>query len=192
MSQEFAPCSMSKIVPEGKFGRAEIVHDKPDVMTRLRAARDGMPLNGEIYTRLIVDGTLWMTDAEFEWRSNLEHVRRMRGDVLIAGLGIGFVLRPILSKSEVKSVTVIERDGDVISLVSPHFCSEKLSIIKADAYEWNPPSRAYDCIYLDIWSDVPNEDNAEEIRTLKKNYRPALRAKGWIAAWCQNRALERA
>ncbi len=187
MSQ-FLPGSMHKILPAGEFGAAKVVHDRPDALTKLRAAMHGQPLDCEVYTRLIVGGTLWMTDADYEWRTNLEPVRNMTGDVLIAGLGIGFVLAPLRNRERITSVTVIEKNADVIALVEPTFPFAR--VIHADIYEWEPPKKSFDCIYFDIWENVPNRDDWEDMKTLKKRYRPALRKGGWIGAWCEDRAKQ--
>ena len=182
--QSFAPGSMHAIVPAGKYGEAEIVHDQPSQIERIRAAMRGQAIGEGTFTRLIVNGKLWMTDTDYEWRSNLEAVRNMTGDVLIAGLGIGFIVAPILAKAS--TITVLEKDADVIALVGPHFPS--VAVIHADAREWTPPKKAYDAVYLDIWPDIPKSDDWEDIKALKKRYRPSLRKGGWIGAWCEDRA----
>lgn len=185
----FSPGSMSVVLPSGKHGAAEVLHDTPSPMQRLRAGINGMSLDCDTYTRLLIDGRLWMTDAEFEYRSNIGVVVEARGDVLIAGLGIGFILPPILARKEVSSVTVLERSADVIALVSPHF--PKVKVIHADAHQWEPPKRSFDLIYFDIWADVPNSDNLKEIKALKLRYRSALRKGGRTAAWCEDHARSR-
>lgn len=184
------PGCMTSVIPEGIFGKAKIVHDEPDELTRLRAARDGQPLRAPKYTRLLIDGHLWMTDAEFECWTNMQPVKDMRGDVLIAGLGIGLILHPLIRNPLVNRVAVLERDADVIGLVTPHL-PKGIEIIEADAYTWQPPKKAFDSIYFDIWKDVPSEDNREEIKALKKRYRPALRPGGWMHAWCEKSATGR-
>lgn len=179
------PGSFHKLIPAGEHGTAKIVHHTPDRFTRLRARFEGQPLDCQTYTRLFIGDTLWMTDAEFEWRTQLQAVKRMTGDVLIAGLGIGFILRPILQDG-IASVTVLEKNADVIALVAPHFPTVK--IIEADARSWIPPRRAFDAIYFDIWADIPNADDRDDIKALKRKYRPALRKGGWIGAWCEGYA----
>lgn len=186
MLSKFSPASMHAVIPAGEYGSAKVLHDSPDALTRMRAAMCGQPLGCEVYTRLIVNNTLWMTDAEFEWRSNLEAVNRMTGDILIAGLGIGFVIHPILGRPNVSSITVIEKNADVIALIAPRFPT--VNVIHADAREWRPTRRSYDCVYLDIWPDVPSSDQREDIKALKKKYRPGLRKGGWVKAWCEDRA----
>jgi hypothetical protein len=67
------------------------------------------------YACLRVNGRLMMSDTRMEHYTNYKVVREARGNVLIAGLGLGMILHPILAKKEVLSVTVIEKYADVIS-----------------------------------------------------------------------------
>ena len=173
-------------IPATALGAAKIVHDTPDEFTRLRARWDGQPLYAQTYTRLFIDGDLWMTDAEFECDTNADVVNKAYGNILIAGLGLGLILGPMLAMGDVQSVTVLERSSDVIALVGPLYQSPKLTIIEADVHTWTPPKKAYNFIYFDIWANVPNEDNKPEIKALKKRYRSALKAGGRTAAWCEN------
>jgi hypothetical protein len=178
--------TLHKQIPASELGVAKVVHDTPDDFTRLRARMDGMPLYANTYTRLFVDGELWMTDAEFECQTNVEVVRAAHGDVLIAGLGLGLILSPILEKSDVQSVTVLEVSPDVIALIGPRYQNSKLTIIEADVFLWQPPKKAFNFIYFDIWANVPNADDRPRIQLLKRRYRSALKTGGRTSVWCEN------
>lgn len=166
-------------VPPGKIGKAEVLHDTPDEFARLRAAMEGLPLENRTYVRLVVDRTLFMTDAYFERRTNRAVMERARGDVLVAGLGIGLILDPILKKA--KSVTVVEKNADVIALVGRHFPT--VNHVHADIFDWNPPKGArWDVIYFDIWPDIC-EDDLEEAERLEEKFRKHLHKGGWMRSW---------
>jgi phospholipid N-methyltransferase len=57
---------------------------------------------------------------------NKEKVKKANGNVLIGGLGLGLVIHNILNKQEVKSITIIEINKDLIELVKPKFNSDKI------------------------------------------------------------------
>lgn len=179
--------TLHRSIPAQEHGTAKVVHDTPSEFERFQAARHGMPLYAQTYTRLFIDNTLWMTDAEFECATNLKITQRAYGDILIAGLGIGLIIRPLLDCPDVTSITVVERSADVIALIGPHYQDSKLTIIEADIYQWEPPKKAYNIIYFDVWANVPNEDNKPEISVLKKRYRSALKQGGRSYAWCEER-----
>jgi len=176
-------------VKPGKVGTAELVHDEPSKIERMMGALHGMPLHREKYARLLVNGSIMMTDAEFERATNADFVREACGHVLIAGLGIGLILDPIMEQSE--SVTVIEKNKDVIDLVGPYF--PQVKVIHADIYEWNPPKDArYDTIYFDIWGHF-NADTSKDAAKLSRKFKKYLVEDGWMKSWCviANRARGR-
>lgn len=179
---------MAEILRPGAVGVAELKHETIDAQTakwsQLRAAiNPRRPYDGVeegTYVELFVKGGLVMSDTQMERSSNQAAIWRAHGDVLIAGLGIGMILIPILNKVNVKTVTVIEVSQDVISLVQPQLVNHlngtahKLNVICADAFEWKPAKgQKFQTIYFDIWADRC-VDNLEQIKRLHQ------RAKGWL------------
>jgi len=123
------------------------------------------------YTRLSRNNKCIMSDTRAEIRDHIYFISDSKGDVLIHGLGLGIVALACAGKSEVKSMTVIEKSQDVINLVSEHVLkqSNKIRIICADAFTWEPDMK-FDCIWSDIWDDIC-ADNWEEMKKLRKHYR---------------------
>jgi len=163
------------IVPEGEMGVAKVRHvevTKSDaVLAVLR--RDYMLREGR-YCQLLVNGGLMMSDTPYERSTNWEVKRHAHGRVLIAGLGIGMVLKPILDNPDVEYVKVIEKYQDVIDLVAPYYNSEKLEVVCADIYDWKPEKgEKYNVVYFDIWPDICT-DNLEGIAKLHQ------RGKFWL------------
>ena len=124
-----------------------------------------------------------MSDTSMEHSTNWDVVHEARGHVLIAGLGLGMILHPILAKKEVLSVTVIEKYADVISLVGPSVKHDKLTIIEGDIYEWKPAKGTkYETIYFDIWAEQ-STDCLEDMRKLHFRFRPYKIKEGWMNSW---------
>lgn len=99
-------------------------------------------------------GELVMQDTPDELTTHLDFMLRAHGKVLITGLGLGCVARGCLANPAVKSVTVIERDYDVIKLVEPHMLYPRLRIICADARQWSKTNHeSFACAWHDLWSD---------------------------------------
>lgn len=146
------------------------------------------------YARLVVNGELMMTDTPMEQRSNLLFVEKAKGDVLIAGLGIGMVLQAILQKPEVGTVLVLEKYQDVIDLVSPQFQEYldegKLHILCEDILDWHADDDwTWDTIYFDIWPTI-SIDNLDDMNRLDNQFRYHLNPEGWIDSW-ERTALRR-
>lgn len=188
---------MVKIVPEGEKGGAKITHfevSKEDAsFTRIRAFQHpGAYVPPGRYAKLKVDGELMMTDTQMEQRSNYGIVLEARGDVLIAGLGIGMVLVPVLKNPKVKNVLVVEKSQDVIDLVEPPIrralsqrAAKKLTVLQADIFEWQPEKgRKWDVLYFDIWANICT-DNLDEISKLHRKFARRKNKGGWMESWQQ-------
>lgn len=132
------------------------------------------------YTELRQGGVTFMTDLYDEWwtqRDAIIRARRVGGDVLITGLGLGMVVEAILATPEsapVRSVTVLEQSPDVISLVAEQLIArfgERVQVIEADAYTWVPPSaRSFDIVWHDIWPDPDAPEVDQQIEALRSHH----------------------
>ena len=176
---------MIDVVHEGKVGIAEVKHfevsETDSRFTAFGSAMDYVPAGR--YAKLKVNGRLVMSDTSMEHRTNWGVVREARGNVLIAGLGLGMILHPILAKPEVLSVTVVEKYPDVITLIAPTVQHEKLTIIEGDIYEWKPAKGTkYDVLYFDIWADQSTDD-LEDMRKLHLRFRSYKIKDGWMNSW---------
>jgi spermidine synthase len=183
---------MTEVVPEGQKGLAKIEHfevskaDAAFARIRSMAHPDEYVEEGR-YVRLYIGSTLMMTDTVMERGSNARVVHRSVGNVLIAGLGVGLILVPILAKKEVKSVTVVEKYRDVIDLVEPPLLkvkgSKKLKVVEADIFEWKPEKGTkFDVIYFDIWPNICT-DALPEMAKLHRKFSRFKVMGGWMDSW---------
>lgn len=181
---------MREIIPESVSGDYSIQHftisEKQASLQRLRATFSRSYLGRFIregeFCRLMCIRNVLMSDSYGERYSNIEIVERAQGDVLIAGLGIGMVVCPIVKKDSVKQVTVIEISEDVIKLVEPHIRkylgkdSSKLTIIHADIFDY-VPTQKFNVIYFDIWGNYSG-DEYPETKTLHRKFSRYLNRDG--------------
>lgn len=177
---------MADRIPEGRCGKAEVTHfDVTEMESRLTAIRREYVPVGR-YASLRVNGRLMMTDTPMERQTNWHFATHANGRVLIAGLGLGMILDPVIEKETVASVEVIEKSADVIALVGPHFVHPKLTTIHDDIFEWKPPrGQMWDTIYFDIWPDLC-ADNLDEMATLHRRFARRLdrtNSRAWMGSW---------
>jgi hypothetical protein len=153
-------------VPAGSLGKWAIERGKTGTILRERAF-------------------IWMTDDMDEWEAQRPAVReaiKRGGDVLVTGLGIGYVIEDILgAASNVRSITVIEWDKDIISLVAPYIrgrFGDRVRILNHDAMKWSPKGHRFSVAWHDIW---PLHKGAEDsIRALQTRYSPWC---AWQGSW---------
>ena len=204
---------MSTILKPGKSGKVRIENYEVSGLNaqlyNLQLALGNTPemaITPGSYTRLIVDEEVMMSDAPYEARSNVDIIEGARGDVLIAGLGMGMVLIPILLKKSVRSVFVVEKNRDVIKLVWP--CIKKwrehqgmvgakpapLVLEEGSIFDWTPPmvplKQKFDVIYFDIWPTI-SKKNLVDANILKKQFKKYLKPGGWMGVWVEKEIRER-
>lgn len=186
-----------KIKPvESKNGRVKldtvIVEDRSIRMLRLqdmlnRQSEYWGVKAGDKITRLIVDGSVMMSDTPMEIRTNREFICLANGHVLIAGLGMGTIVHIIQDFDTVKSITVIEYDKDVLEVVMPQMkFNSKVKVIHDDIYTWKPEMK-YDVIWFDIWPTICS-DNWEDMKKLNKKFKYKLNRTNvncWMRSWRQ-------
>ena len=176
---------VATFLPEGKLGEAEVCHYTVTALDAWRAAQARQRAReGETVAQLFVGGKMVMSDSMQERVSNFEVCWRARGDVLIAGLGVGMILKPLLSNPEVSSVTVVEKSQDVIDLVAPHYADPKLQVVQGDIFSWRPPKgTTYDTLYFDVWADIASS-NLDQMARLHQAFKGYKRGPGsWMQSW---------
>lgn len=173
-------------VPEGKSGDWEVAKFTvtEDDHLYLHYASQGRPVPAGTYTGLMKKGEFdpIMSDTPAEIEDHLDFIYRATGQVLLNGLGLGIVLKAILSKPEVIHVDVVELEQDVINLVWPTYQdSNRATIHHADAFtiQW-PKDKHWDCAWHDIWPSICT-DNLPEIAKLKHKYAHKVKyQKAWV------------
>ncbi len=190
--------SLQVDVPEGeldgiKVERFEVVRDSPEYV--ITVLKDGWraPHPG-VYTRLIRDGLLWMSDTTAERHDHYEPLLHMwRSDarrVLINGLGLGIIVNAALALPSVEHIDVVEIDERVVKLIGQHYARDpRVTIHVADAYEqtklW-PRGTRWDVGWSDIWPDL-NEDNLPLMERLNRSYGGRC---SWHKCWGQKLIMQ--
>lgn len=140
------------------------------------------------YPAVLENGREWMLITPNEIVIMREPVRRAHGNVLTFGLGLGYFAFMAARKPDVQSVTVVERDRNVIRLFETYIrpqlpCADKITVLHDDAYlyaEKRMKSGKYDFVFADIWHDP--SDGVPAYRRLKKYERllPKAEFHYWI------------
>lgn len=108
------------------------------------------------------NGREWMAIKPNEIETMRSPVEKAQGRVLVYGLGIGYFAYMVSQKSDVVSVTVVERDQSVISLFEKHILpqfpnKDKITVVKSDAFDYaqnEMKKGGYDYVFTDLWHDV--------------------------------------
>lgn len=115
-----------------------------------------------VFPAVLEDGNEWMTLTPVDLDTSDEAIERAHGKVVTFGLGLGYYTYMVSEKAEVDSITVIEKNPDVIALfneyILPQFSHpEKVRVINTDAFEYaerEMPREGYDVAFVDTWRDA--------------------------------------
>lgn len=90
-----------------------------------------MKLEGGTYKKLVNKNYgIVMSNTPMERKTHIEAINKAKGNVLVAGLGLGMYLQNIKDKEEVTSITVVEKSKVVIELIAKYFKDcQKIKII---------------------------------------------------------------
>lgn len=158
-------------IPAGEIGSAKIetFEVTPKQSAVALFSRQNVPPG--TYTKLLINCRIIMSDTPDELDDHRNFIRAATGNILINGLGLGCVLNVTRHNDRVKTITVVEKNPDVIALVGPHFADDpKVNIIEGDAFTFKPKiDGKYDVAFHDIWFDICL-DNLEHMKKLHRRY----------------------
>lgn len=179
-------------VPEGESGPWRVERFEVDMgsIEAWRCQAAGRPIEPGTYTRLIRNhsfGGPMMSDTPAEIDDLFDVIYRARGRVLINGLGLGVVLKAVLTKPEVTHIDMVEIDEDILKLVAPSYQDPRVTFHHGDAYtiEW-PKDSQWNVVWHDIWPNICT-DNLEGMTRLHRKYAKRCR---WQDSWCKEYAKD--
>ncbi len=126
------------------------------------------------FPAVLEGGNEWMTLTPVDLDTCEEAILAARGRVVTFGLGLGYYAYMVSERSEVESITVVEKSHDVIKLfreyILPQFKhGEKVKIVEADAFEYAEsimPEEGFDLAFVDTWRDA--SDGAPMYERMKR------------------------
>jgi hypothetical protein len=116
----------------------------------------------------------WMSITPMELESQSHHALAAHGDVLVGGLGMGVLAYNVAQKANVRTVTVIERDPDIVEIMQialdwPHW--SKVRVVQGDAFATTEAALGqYDVALFDIWPMVGDSNLRQDLQRLAQRY----------------------
>lgn len=160
-------------IPTAKIGRWEFKEEKYKpyeafVYNDLKKLSDGrvLPQIGFFekefcYPAVFENNREWMLITPNEIETMKAPIAAAHGKVLTFGLGLGYYAYMVSEKETVETVTIVEKDENVIKLfkqyILPQFTHpEKIQVIHEDAFlyaQQHLAREAFDVVFADIWHD---------------------------------------
>lgn len=128
-----------------------------------------------------------MSLTPFEFWTLSGGVRAATGDVLLGGLGMGYMLKQVAAKRSVRSITVVERDAELLFWYGRRLVEQFPKVTcclhgdafeeSAKALERNPETR----IVLDVWDDYGRAAYDPRLQALRR-FNPNAKIWAWGSA----------
>jgi spermidine synthase len=132
------------------------------------------------YKVMFINDKLWMWDAPEEREMQKSLSKEAYGDVLVAGYGFGILTEMLTKNPKVKSVTTVERYGEVIEKMKK-FGKIHGNVVISDFFSFQE-NRKFDCIIGDIWPDIDARFLKDYVKFKNKTSK-LLKKNGKILAW---------
>ncbi|KKN81502.1 hypothetical protein LCGC14_0317610 [marine sediment metagenome] len=139
------------------------------------------PVNVPVLSR--EGGGTWMSLSPNEIMTLRPGIRKAKGNVVIAGLGMGWMARKVCEKKSVKSVTIVEINpyiaayfGEILKKDFP-----EVKIVISNAWDYlKGRSKKFDSHLFDIWKGYGHE--CEKFKEFQKKH-PGAWAWGYYPLW---------
>ncbi|MFZ1235712.1 MAG: hypothetical protein WAR39_01655 [Prevotella sp.] len=131
------------------------------------------------YYRLSHKGNVIMSNTQAEILDHAEFIKKAKGVVLVAGLGLGMVIQGLLDRGNCSKIVVVEKSKDVINLVGEHYRQKGIEIVHDDIFKYKPEEH-FDYAWFDIWGDICG-DNYTQMVKLHRHFRGKITN---MMDWC--------
>lgn len=140
------------------------------------------------YPAIYQKNRLWMSITPNEIETMQEPINEAHGHVLTFGLGMGYFAYMASNKECVETITIVEKDPNVIELfkkvILPQFKNkDKVNIVLADAFEYMDntfETTKCDYVFTDIYHDVSDAIDVYTKMKVYENKYPNTKFKYWI------------
>lgn len=123
----------------------------------------------------------FMTDTPYEIETNKPAIKKANGDVLELGLGIGYFTYHASQKDNVRSITIVEKQKEIINLVYPVIKNKKTRLVHEDAERFmKKTKKKFNMINIDFVAGMLPFDEMEK---LKKLAQKILKPDGVVVMW---------
>ncbi len=117
---------------------------------------------------------LFMNITPMELQAHINAIQWAHGNILIGGLGMGYFLKMIKEKPDVETITVIEKNQEIIDCYLSCFSiTPNIELLCGDIFTFKS-DRLFDFVYIDIWPEFVIEKIESDMLEISNNIRAKL------------------
>ncbi len=115
---------------------------------------------------------VWMSLTPMEIATCRGGVRKAFGEVLLGGMGLGWMAKRIAARKQVSKLAIVDWNLDVLNFVGKalreEFPGKKIELIHDDVWKHIDSHRSYDSFILDVWESYGRAEYDKYFVDLKK------------------------
>ena len=159
----------------GEYGRWKIAQTPVHVATAYWIPMERNPPGFALYEKKMGrwGSRPWMSFTAMERQSHMPHIAAAHGHVCVIGLGLGMAIFNMIKKPEVLTVSVLEKNKQVIKLFEEHSgykdwdCADKIvSIHEGDALFQPKWEGEFDSLFVDMWFALGEAHALADVQTI--------------------------
>lgn len=149
------------LLTNAAYDRGEFFqYDMPDLSADMVVLKIGF-FTGKVHFPSLYEGVIpWMSVCPSEIYSMRKPIEKAHGKVLVLGLGLSYYPYMVSLKDEVRSITIVEKQPEIIEIFEnyllPQFKEKnKIHVVHDDAFTYLESVREgeYDFCFADIWEN---------------------------------------
>lgn len=148
------------------------------------------------YYALEKNGVVWMSNTMSEFGTMEHSISKMKGKVLVLGIGLGYIAYRLSLLDQVESIVLVDYDDDVIHIFENHILpqfsqKEKCKIVKSEGMSYfEEHLDEFDSIYIDLWEGTTKQGMNMYIEAKKEAYQTGKVIEFWIEEMFQEQILQ--
>lgn len=175
-NHEKKPDDKFELSPSGQFMFCKKILTRGSCIGTLSGSRQGdVMFDADVHIPALHEKTgggdwrdkPWMSITPMELMTQRPGIRFAKGHVIVAGLGLGWMLVEVLRKKKVTKVTLVERSQELVDWILPRLemmfpQGKKPDVVVDDAYKAIPKMTA-DVALIDIFECYGSNDFCEDL-----------------------------
>ncbi|HEY9295745.1 MAG TPA: hypothetical protein VIQ31_05120 [Phormidium sp.] len=175
-----------KVMPIGKCSLELQLWKQRELLTCYTDKQDVfsfVAVDGETHIPILrtENGDVWMSLTPNEVATQRSGLRIANGNVLIGGMGLGWLAKRVLERLTVNQVTVVDINQDILNYFGKPLkqqYGDRLTLVHSDFYQYKHIT-SHNVVLVDIWETFGGAFQDRQFKEFKRRYSSKLKIWGW-------------
>ena len=140
---------------------------------------------------------VWMSDSPQEYFNMWELSARVKGRVLVGGLGLGILVNLLSNRRDVTEIVVVEKSKEIIRMVKPYL-PQNVTVIEGDFFQYlnkityTKEPKNFDAVIVDTFTGEKEDDEEmlEDAKNMTDDYTCSIKNDCTILFWKYQKEID--